>query len=76
MEPSAQVKLKEKVFRGTIKDAFKSNTMIYGNVYGHGFFPDGAFIHTSRVIEVVNNRAETLNSFYDIEWAQEPNNDV
>lgn len=57
-----------KPLKGTLKNAIQIGTMIEGNIYGHPLFDDGNWIHTSRVLSVVDGVAETLNSRYNVEF--------
>jgi hypothetical protein len=63
----------EKQTKGTIKNAQficlgDDRWWVEGHVFGHENFPDGEWIHTSRVVRAVGNEIETLNSKYTVEW--------
>lgn len=63
-----------KPFRGTLKNAFYNSAIgwVEGNIYGHPSFPDGTWIHTSRIahgyMDEFPDVIETLNSRYSVEW--------
>ena len=37
-----------------------------GQAYGHPRFPDGMFVHTSKIVNRVESVVETLNTFYEL----------
>lgn len=58
-----------KKMMGTLKDARQYGSAIIGVVYGHPHFEDGTLINTSKVLNIENGIAETLNSLYKVEFA-------
>ena len=51
-----------------IGKSYNGGDMIYGYVYDNPRFPDGDFVHTSRVVELDANLkwCKTLNSTYEL----------
>ena len=52
-----------------LKNWSKVGQVIYGDIYGDtkGRFPDGTYIRTSRVMEVDEDFAYTMNSIYKLD---------